>query len=146
MFLFFKQETAYEMRISDWSSDVCSSDLTFTPSDSAAIGSSPQERRRNPNAVRHSTHQVSGNSARPSTTTRDRPPVRPRSAPPMSESTNHTCRASQPSTSGVSNQRIGPPARNSMSSWPTDRKRDVSGKSVYVVSVQVDYGSLKKNI
>src|SRR3546814_2181636 len=24
---FFKQETAYEMRISDWSSDVCSSDL-----------------------------------------------------------------------------------------------------------------------
>src|SRR3546814_8616926 len=25
--LFFKQKTAYEMRISDWSSDVCSSDL-----------------------------------------------------------------------------------------------------------------------
>src|SRR3546814_7168939 len=27
MFFFFKQNTAYEMRISDWSSDVCSSDL-----------------------------------------------------------------------------------------------------------------------
>src|SRR3546814_20188708 len=27
MFLFFKQKTAYEMRIRDWSSDVCSSDL-----------------------------------------------------------------------------------------------------------------------
>src|SRR3546814_8818477 len=27
LFLFFKQKTAYEMRISDWSSDVCSSDL-----------------------------------------------------------------------------------------------------------------------
>src|SRR3546814_5714793 len=27
MFFFFKQRTAYEMRISDWSSDVCSSDL-----------------------------------------------------------------------------------------------------------------------
>src|SRR3546814_10990574 len=27
---FFKQKTAYEMRISDWSSDVCSSDLTGT--------------------------------------------------------------------------------------------------------------------
>src|SRR3546814_11244065 len=27
MFCFFKQKTAYEMRISDWSSDVCSSDL-----------------------------------------------------------------------------------------------------------------------
>src|SRR3546814_2252902 len=26
---FFKQKTAYEMRISDWSSDVCSSDLEF---------------------------------------------------------------------------------------------------------------------
>src|SRR3546814_3208247 len=28
MFFIFKQKTAYEMRISDWSSDVCSSDLT----------------------------------------------------------------------------------------------------------------------
>src|SRR3546814_3277697 len=27
VFFFFKQKTAYEMRISDWSSDVCSSDL-----------------------------------------------------------------------------------------------------------------------
>src|SRR3546814_8209648 len=29
VFFFFKQKTAYEMRISDWSSDVCSSDLQF---------------------------------------------------------------------------------------------------------------------
>src|SRR3546814_6739289 len=29
-FFFFKQKTAYEMRISDWSSDVCSSDLLAT--------------------------------------------------------------------------------------------------------------------
>src|SRR3546814_1109743 len=29
VFFFFKQKTAYEMRISDWSSDVCSSDLGF---------------------------------------------------------------------------------------------------------------------
>src|SRR3546814_15739155 len=29
-FFFFKQKTAYEMRISDWSSDVCSSDLLLT--------------------------------------------------------------------------------------------------------------------
>src|SRR3546814_2095821 len=28
-FFFFKQKTAYEVRISDWSSDVCSSDLEF---------------------------------------------------------------------------------------------------------------------
>src|SRR3546814_1971260 len=31
VFFFFKQKTAYEMRISDWSSDVCSSDLIGGP-------------------------------------------------------------------------------------------------------------------
>src|SRR3546814_5488613 len=30
IFFFFKQKTAYEMRISDWSSDVCSSDLILS--------------------------------------------------------------------------------------------------------------------
>src|SRR3546814_9045591 len=29
VFFFFKQKTAYDMRISDWSSDVCSSDLSI---------------------------------------------------------------------------------------------------------------------
>src|SRR3546814_1846596 len=33
IFFFFKQKTAYEMRISDWSSDVCSSDLSGKPAD-----------------------------------------------------------------------------------------------------------------
>src|SRR3546814_7314708 len=33
VFFFFKQKTAYEMRISDWSSDVCSSDLVGRPID-----------------------------------------------------------------------------------------------------------------
>src|SRR3546814_14355988 len=37
-FFFFKQKTAYEMRISDWSSDVCSSDLT-----SRRIATTPYE-------------------------------------------------------------------------------------------------------
>src|SRR3546814_976482 len=32
-FFFFKQKTAYEMRISDWSSDVCSSDLFLRDDD-----------------------------------------------------------------------------------------------------------------
>src|SRR3546814_3097077 len=31
VFFFFKQKTAYDMRISDWSSDVCSSDLIEAP-------------------------------------------------------------------------------------------------------------------
>src|SRR3546814_12524386 len=35
-FFFFKQKTAYEMRISDWSSDVCSSDLPSAAISSAA--------------------------------------------------------------------------------------------------------------
>src|SRR3546814_8237451 len=35
-FFFFKQKTAYEMRISDWSSDVCSSDLLHIGIDMAA--------------------------------------------------------------------------------------------------------------
>src|SRR3546814_8483071 len=30
LFFFFKQKTAYELRISDWSSDVCSSDLSYS--------------------------------------------------------------------------------------------------------------------
>src|SRR3546814_13605942 len=34
-FFFFKQKTAYEMRISDWSSDVCSSDLVIAMVDRA---------------------------------------------------------------------------------------------------------------
>src|SRR3546814_9107306 len=35
---FFKQKTAYEMRISDWSSDVCSSDLCRRPTAELALG------------------------------------------------------------------------------------------------------------
>src|SRR3546814_2698713 len=41
LFFFFKQKTAYEMRISDWSSDVCSSDLL-------ALDLPPQQRLRRP--------------------------------------------------------------------------------------------------
>src|SRR3546814_8108459 len=58
LIFFFKQKTAYEMRISDWSSDVCSSDLslaTMPPSTrrvsrlsapSARIASRRSEERR----------------------------------------------------------------------------------------------------
>src|SRR3546814_7198596 len=56
-FFFFKQKTAYEMRISDWSSDVCSSDLLgdrglgrgIDPVENARIGDAPEraiERQR----------------------------------------------------------------------------------------------------
>src|SRR3546814_8565563 len=40
LFVFFcKQKTAYELRISDWSSDVCSSDLSFLLDDQRMIAS-----------------------------------------------------------------------------------------------------------
>src|SRR3546814_7055829 len=38
-FFFFKQKTAYEVRISDWSSDVCSSDLQISATVAAGIRS-----------------------------------------------------------------------------------------------------------
>src|SRR3546814_20347030 len=37
LFVFFKQKTAYDMRISDWSSDVCSSDLSSTFPESKSV-------------------------------------------------------------------------------------------------------------
>src|SRR3546814_14960968 len=49
MIFFFKQKTAYEMRISDWSSDVCSSDLNRV-----SCFARPQARRRPPQ--RHLPH------------------------------------------------------------------------------------------
>src|SRR3546814_10744530 len=46
MCFFFKQKTAYEMRISDWSSDVCSSDLAEGGvSKDEVFRSTPPERR-----------------------------------------------------------------------------------------------------
>src|SRR3546814_1805633 len=51
-FFFFKQKTAYEMRISDWSSDVCSSDLAWPTRPTAATRRtrSPAPRQRRPKA------------------------------------------------------------------------------------------------
>src|SRR3546814_7908945 len=43
LFFFFKQKTAYEMRISDWSSDVCSSDLIFDLFRRAGVQDRPGE-------------------------------------------------------------------------------------------------------
>src|SRR3546814_4426122 len=46
---FFKQKTAYEMRISDWSSDVCSSDLEIPyrrPAVSTGTGAQEQKNER----------------------------------------------------------------------------------------------------
>src|SRR3546814_6268351 len=45
VFFFFKQKTAYEMRISDWSSDVCSSDLETSPVSTQTLPDDPLEAR-----------------------------------------------------------------------------------------------------
>src|SRR3546814_1756857 len=47
-FFFFKQKTAYEMRISDWSSDVCSSDLLAVepPEVLVRLVPTPEDRER----------------------------------------------------------------------------------------------------
>src|SRR3546814_612323 len=52
MFFFFKQKTAYEMRISDWSSDVCSSDLAGR-----------RQRRRDPHPRHRQRHERGGAAA-----------------------------------------------------------------------------------
>src|SRR3546814_3679523 len=64
---FFKQKTAYEMRISDWSSDVCSSDLTrddsaeAIPYSSAVHINSPLDRSlRNDTATLTATYDPEG--------------------------------------------------------------------------------------
>src|SRR3546814_3967253 len=45
MFVFFKQKTAYEMRISDWSSDVCSSDLQLHGGEADTAGRAQHHQR-----------------------------------------------------------------------------------------------------
>src|SRR3546814_16150271 len=49
VFFFFKQKTAYEMRISDWSSDVCSSDLAEHGRENAQGSHYPCQHRRKGN-------------------------------------------------------------------------------------------------
>src|SRR3546814_6298809 len=52
LFFFFKQKTAYEMRISDWSSDVCSSDLVGRFVEQQHVGLLPRDQRqRQPRAL-----------------------------------------------------------------------------------------------
>src|SRR3546814_7192753 len=66
IFFFFKQKTAYERRISDWSSDVCSSDLPRTEDPGTTRGpwSPPQApsrpRRLPPPAGRRTVDQQAG--------------------------------------------------------------------------------------
>src|SRR3546814_5204400 len=64
--LFFKQKTAYEMRISDWSSDVCSSDLRYPHRASALeeLGGIRHRRRPRDRYRDHGVRQIGRASCR----------------------------------------------------------------------------------
>src|SRR3546814_4198441 len=51
--IFYKQKTAYDMRISDWSSDVCSSDLECKRTAPTKIGTQSHQWRNDAGAVDH---------------------------------------------------------------------------------------------
>src|SRR3546814_9371354 len=78
VFFFFKQKTAYEMRISDWSSDVCSSDLA-----SSSPGRWRTASSRQPNSTtcrcRRSWSARSSSTGPPSSN----PPGNRRKSPPL---------------------------------------------------------------
>src|SRR3546814_7067315 len=52
---FFKQKTAYEMRISDWSSDVCSSDLSVFGLNASVFTNDPERAYRAARRLRSGT-------------------------------------------------------------------------------------------
>src|SRR3546814_6497781 len=61
-FFFFKQKTAYEMRISDWSSDVCSSDLIWRHGEAGPMHAAggPQAKDKNQPGVDRTVDGVAG--------------------------------------------------------------------------------------
>src|SRR3546814_7541202 len=124
IFFFFKQKTAYEMRISDWSSDVCSSDLAgcrrLLAGDRAAQGGGAVHR-----ADRLPRHQEGRPESRA-----DRA-IRPVAVP-------HAVPGRRTRRSGYSALGRGQPApAGDRSLVAADRKSVVSGTSV---SVRVDIG------
>src|SRR3546814_10627863 len=63
---FFKQKTAYEMRISDWSSDVCSSDLrAYDQNMARGSPCCPHKAARRERATKDTRQPVSGGFVRP---------------------------------------------------------------------------------
>src|SRR3546814_8486768 len=65
MFFFFKQKTAYEMRISDWSSDVGSSDLKGSVGTDADLPASPFA---TDTAVQNAINSLNGTTAQQTST------------------------------------------------------------------------------
>src|SRR3546814_3743107 len=118
----FKQKTAYEMRISDWSSDVCSFDL--------AMQAATLARREDRPSASSSPRQTASSSA-PKTTKSLALQFTPLSSNRIATSgSSHSAYALLQSAIRQCFTPRAPPS-------PRDRKRVVSGKSV---SVRVDSG------
>src|SRR3546814_2038486 len=64
-FFFFKQKTAYEMRISDWSSDVCSSDLAAPAGRACEVRHLGAAHRTRPRPGEVCLYVVGGHQLRP---------------------------------------------------------------------------------
>src|SRR3546814_17769961 len=60
IFVFFKQKTAYEMRISDWSSDVCSSDLAAHAVELLHAGRARARRHLRDAGLQRAAHRATG--------------------------------------------------------------------------------------
>src|SRR3546814_16006101 len=106
LFFFFKQKTAYEMRISDWSSDVCSSDLTCgCPA------------CRHPARTRPLRCRPHGR--------RERPSSRPRSPAPDQQGPRQDARNGEPRQRRSEERRVGKecvsPCRSRWSTYPSKK-------------------------
>src|SRR3546814_2613928 len=98
MFFFFKQKTAYEMRISDWSSDVCSSDLLLRVGADARA----DDRQADPDHPRQTARRHAASDARGEAvavgpqaqilSVRQAAPILPRSAHGISKIGRASCR------------------------------------------------------
>src|SRR3546814_12362888 len=125
-FFFFKQKTAYEMRISDWSSDVCSSDLPARPR-------RPDDRRRRPGGGARRLppaleRQRGGRHRRQRSRGRASDARRPQALPLRAH------RVRRPASGGPARVAAG---GSKVGAERADRKSVVEGKSV---SVRVDLG------
>src|SRR3546814_6176832 len=99
-FFFFKQKTAYELRISDWSSDVCSSDLGVAAIPDIATGRQMARRTAKPASSRSRVQSapaflpIAAQKARHAPTSRAIPE-------PLGASRCFRMRAAQPETAAV---------------------------------------------
>src|SRR3546814_14260085 len=122
VFFFFKQKTAYEMRISDWSSDVCSSDLF-----------APRAKRASSNSLSSWAATCCAGAAWCATWWKNCTPIRcgwrTRRQPCKRRSVRHERR------SAVHERHVARPSHPDAAHSDGDRKSVVSGKSVSVLLV-----------